>query len=105
MFFFFIWCVFPVVWGGFDFYLGLLYFFCLRRLGVYVLFGCGWASNSIYSLLGALRGVAQIISYEVSLIFIVLSVVVLRGTYDFEGISLWQEDIWYVVILFPLALV
>lgn len=41
VFFFFVWCVFPLVRGGFDFYLGLLYFFCLRSLSVYVLFGCG----------------------------------------------------------------
>lgn len=83
--------MFPVVFGTFDFVLGLIYFFCFRRLGVYVLFGCGWASNSVYSLLGAMRGVAQIISYEVRLIFIVLRCVVLRGSYDFEVISEWQS--------------
>lgn len=87
MFFFCVWCVFPLGWGGLDFNLGLLYFFCLRRLGVYVLFGCGWASNSSYSLLGALRGVAQMISYEVRLIFIVMRVVILSGAYDLEIIS------------------
>lgn len=93
IFFFFVWCVFPIFWGGLDFYLGLLYFFCLRRLGVYVLFGCGWSSNSSYSLLGALRGVAQMISYEVSLIFIIISVVILGGSYDIEDISFWQREV------------
>nr|WDY17717.1 NADH dehydrogenase subunit 1 [Polydesmus sp. GZCS-2019] len=105
VFFFFMWCVFPLYWGGFDFKLGLLYFFCLSSLGVYVLFGCGWASNSSYSLLGALRGVAQMISYEVSLIFIVMSVVILSGSYDLEEITVWQELGWFILVLGPLALI
>nr|AOR87182.1 NADH dehydrogenase subunit 1 [Xystodesmus sp. YD-2016] len=105
MLLFFIWCVFPVYSGGVDFYLGLMYFFCMSSLGVYVLFGCGWASNSSYSLLGALRGVAQMISYEVSLIFIIMSCVVLSQSFDFEEISLWQVFMWFMVILFPLMLI
>jgi NADH-ubiquinone oxidoreductase chain 1 len=105
IFFFFLWVVFPIVFGGFDFVLGLMYFFCFRRLGVYVLFGCGWASNSLYSLLGAMRGVAQIISYEVRLIFIVLRCVVLSCSYDLEVVSYWQGLIWYWVLLFPLMVI
>nr|YP_008378726.1 NADH dehydrogenase subunit 1 [Appalachioria falcifera]AFR77023.1 NADH dehydrogenase subunit 1 [Appalachioria falcifera] len=104
-FFFFLWVVFPVVFGTFDFVLGLMYFFCFSSLGVYVLFGCGWASNSVYSLLGAMRGVAQMISYEVSLIFIVLCCVVLSSSYDFEVISEWQRLVWYFVFLFPLMII
>lgn len=101
--FFGVWCVFPLGWGGVDFFLGLFYLFCLRRFGVYVLFGCGWSSNSFYSLLGALRGVAQIISYEVSLIFVVMRVVVMRKSYDFEVISIWQSGSWFFLIFSPLA--
>jgi NADH-ubiquinone oxidoreductase chain 1 len=103
--FFFVWCVFPILGGSVDFYLGLLYFFCLRRLGVYILFGCGWSSNSFYSLIGALRGVAQIVSYEVRLIFIVLSCVVLTGSFDFEDVSRWQEVVWYIILLRPLGII
>nr|WPS93698.1 NADH dehydrogenase subunit 1 [Nedyopus patrioticus unicolor] len=105
LFFFFLWCVFPVIGGGLDFYLGFMYFFCLSSLGVYVLFGCGWSSNSTYSLLGALRGVAQMISYEVSLIFIVMSVIILSGSYDLEEISLWQQNIWFCFLMSPLVVV
>lgn len=103
--FFFIWCVFPLQGGGLDYYLGLIYFFCIRRLGVYFLFGCGWSSNSSYSLLGALRGVAQIISYEVRLIFIVIRCVILSWSYDLEVISSWQTFVWFMVLLFPLILI
>nr|WPS93685.1 NADH dehydrogenase subunit 1 [Nedyopus patrioticus patrioticus] len=105
LFFFFLWCVFPVIGGGLDFYLGFMYFFCLSSLGVYVLFGCGWSSNSTYSLLGALRGVAQMISYEVSLIFIVMSVIILSGSYDLEEVSLWQQNIWFCFLMSPLVVV
>lgn len=102
--FFFSWMVFPNWWGGFDFSWGLIYFFCLRGLGVYGLFWCGWSSKSLYGIVGAVRGVAQMISYEVSLIFVVISCVVLRISYDLIIISLWQESIWFLIIFFPLAI-
>ena len=103
--FFCLWIVFPIMIGGFDFMFGLLFFFCVRRCGVYVLFLYGWSSGSSYSILGSVRGVAQMVSYEISLVFIVLRRVFLSHSYDFEGIRYWQVDYWYVFVLFPLMLI
>lgn len=63
---------------------GLIFFFCCTAVRVYMLIGRGWASNSSYALLGSLRGVAQSISYEVRIILIMLSLVFIAGSYDFE---------------------
>ena len=82
----FLWILFPFVNGGLDFELGLIYFICLGGLGVFPIFLRGWASNSKYSLLGALRAVAQIISYEVSLSVVILSLVWVRGTFNLKSI-------------------
>lgn len=92
-FFFFVWCVYPIYFGGLDYVFGLIYFFCLRRLMVYVLFLCGWSSGSVYSMLGSVRGVAQMISYEVRLIFIVLGCIFIRFSFDLEEISIKQCDL------------
>lgn len=67
----FLWLVFPFFYGGLDFEFGVLFFICIRSLGVFPILISGWASNSKYPLLGGLRRAAQIISYEVR-IFIVL---------------------------------
>lgn len=80
----FLWLVFPFLGGGFDFELGLIYFICLGGLGVFPIFLRGWSSNSKYSLLGALRAVAQIISYEVSLSVIILSLVWVSRTFNLK---------------------
>ena len=63
----------------------------------------GWSSNSNYALLGGLRAVAQTISYEVSLAIILLSVVFLVGSYNLTDLIIYQESIWFVVLVFPLA--
>lgn len=80
----FLWFLFPFSWGGFDFELGLVYFICLGGLGVFPIFLRGWSSNSKYSLLGALRAIAQIISYEVSLSVIILSLVWASGSFNLK---------------------
>nr|YP_009945363.1 NADH dehydrogenase subunit 1 [Epanerchodus koreanus]QOE55890.1 NADH dehydrogenase subunit 1 [Epanerchodus koreanus] len=105
MVFFFSWMVFPVFGGGFDFMFGLIYFFCLSSFGVYSLFWCGWSSKSFYSMIGAIRGVAQMISYEVSLIFIIISSVILSSSYDLMIISLYQEIMWFCFLLMPLLVI
>jgi len=86
-----IWVVYPMFWGGMDFLWGLIYFFCIRSGGVYVLFLCGWSSGSLYSMIGSVRGVVQIISYEIGMIFVVISCVLMRFTYDFSG--LWDRQV------------
>lgn len=83
------------MWGG-------LFFFCCTSFGVYTLIGRGWSSNSNYAILGAMRGVAQTISYEVRMALILLSVIFLVGHYRIKNIGLSQSWLWFVVYLFPI---
>jgi NADH-quinone oxidoreductase subunit H len=85
-----------------DINLGILYVFAISSLNVYGLVLAGWASNSKYAFLGALRSTAQMISYEISIGFIVLSIAVCVGSLNLSKIVLAQKDIWLVVPLFPL---
>nr|YP_863648.1 NADH dehydrogenase subunit 1 [Nymphon gracile]ABF93280.1 NADH dehydrogenase subunit 1 [Nymphon gracile] len=80
----FLWSVMPNFWYSVDHGLGLLFFLCLTGLSVYGLIFSGWSSNSKYSILGAYRGVAQAISYEVSLSLILLCFVEMSMSYDLE---------------------
>jgi len=97
-----LWSVIPYFSNIFLFNLGGLFFFCCTRFGVYTLIGRGWSSNSNYALLGAIRGVAQTISYEVRIALIFLSFVFILGGYNFLNLSLHQEFIWLVFIFYPL---
>lgn len=100
-----VWICIPIFIKLFSFNLGLLFFLCCTRLGVYTVIVAGWSSNSNYALLGGLRAVAQTISYEVSLALILLSFVFLIGDYNILGFFRYQKYIWFLFILFPLALV
>nr|YP_010138745.1 NADH dehydrogenase subunit 1 [Spirobolus bungii]QQJ94253.1 NADH dehydrogenase subunit 1 [Spirobolus bungii] len=97
-----IWSVMPWLGGAFDFSWGVLYFLCVSSLGVYCLFGCGWASNSKYGLLGAMRGVAQAISYEVSLAMILIGVGLLGLSYDLFVYGRMQSYVWFGLVAGPL---
>jgi NADH-quinone oxidoreductase subunit H len=85
-----------------DINLGILYIFAISSLNVYGLILAGWASNSKYAFLGALRSAAQMISYEISIGFIVLSIAVCVGSLNLSKIVLAQKEIWLLVPLFPL---
>jgi NADH-quinone oxidoreductase subunit H len=85
-----------------DINLGILYIFAVSSLNVYGLVLAGWASNSKYAFLGALRSAAQMISYEISIGFIVLSVATCVGSLNLSKIVLAQKEIWLLVPLFPL---
>lgn len=87
-----------------DIDLGMLYIFAISSLGVYGIILSGWSSNSKYAFLGALRSSAQMISYEVSIGLIVMSVLIAAGSLNFTTIILAQQDVWYVVGLLPFAL-
>nr|YP_009002069.1 NADH dehydrogenase subunit 1 [Cryptocellus narino]AGL11931.1 NADH dehydrogenase subunit 1 [Cryptocellus narino] len=76
-----LWLVYPVMHYWFDFLYGLLFFFWVSSLGVYFIVGAGWFSNSSYALLGKYRAVAQMISYEVKMILVILSLVMLESGY------------------------
>jgi NADH:ubiquinone oxidoreductase subunit H len=79
----------------------ILFFLCCVGIGVYFLLASGWSSNSKYALLGALRGVAQTISYEVALVLILFSPIVLSLSYDWSILQYWQINCWFTIILFP----
>nr|YP_010031475.1 NADH dehydrogenase subunit 1 [Acroneuria carolinensis]QOV02866.1 NADH dehydrogenase subunit 1 [Acroneuria carolinensis] len=99
-----VWMIMPYLTGMYSFNLGLLFFLCCTSLGVYTVMIAGWSSNSNYALLGGLRGVAQTISYEVSLALILLSFVFLVGGYSLFDFTKFQEYLWFLVLTFPLAL-
>nr|QLY90187.1 NADH dehydrogenase subunit 1 [Zaphne divisa] len=100
-----VWMCMPMFVKLFSFNLGLLFFLCCTSLGVYTVMIAGWSSNSNYALLGGLRAVAQTISYEVSLALVLLSFIFLIGGYNMLMFYKYQLFIWFLFIMFPMALV
>nr|QPK42039.1 NADH dehydrogenase subunit 1 [Criotettix japonicus] len=98
-----LWLCFPYITFFCSMPLGFLFLLCIMSLGVYGLMLSGWSSNSNYALLGALRAVAQTISYEVSLSIIMLSLFFLISCYDFNYFNYYQ-NIWFIILCFPLFL-
>nr|YP_009368831.1 NADH dehydrogenase subunit 1 [Phaneroptera gracilis]APD14874.1 NADH dehydrogenase subunit 1 [Ducetia sp. NS-2016]ARN59032.1 NADH dehydrogenase subunit 1 [Phaneroptera gracilis] len=99
-----VWMVYPYMSLLFSFNLGLLFFLCCTSMGVYTVMIAGWSSNSNYALLGGLRGVAQTISYEVSLALILLSFVMLVESYNLMDFMGLQDYSWFAFFSFPLML-
>nr|YP_009739779.1 NADH dehydrogenase subunit 1 [Bactrurus brachycaudus]QIC54391.1 NADH dehydrogenase subunit 1 [Bactrurus brachycaudus] len=99
------WMLLPMGFGGLDFELGVVFFLCVSGLGVYTLLGMGWTSGCKYSMLGSLRAVAQLVSYEVSMAVVVLSVIWLCSSFKLIVLENSQKDVWGVVSFLPLALV
>nr|YP_009495527.1 NADH dehydrogenase subunit 1 [Psammoneis japonica]AWQ64257.1 NADH dehydrogenase subunit 1 [Psammoneis japonica] len=85
-----------------DLNVGILYLFATSSLNVYGIVMAGWASNSKYPFLGALRSAAQMISYEVSIGFIIVNVCICTGSFNLSSIVLAQENIWFIIPLFPM---
>ena len=85
-----------------DLNIGLLYIFAVSSLGVYGIITSGWSSNSKYAFLGALRSAAQMVSYEVSIGLIIISVLLCAGSLNLSKIVIAQESIWYIIPLFPI---
>lgn len=88
-----------------DVNLGVLYVLAVSSLGVYGVIMAGWASNSKYAFLGAIRSSAQMISYEVSMGIIIVSILLLTGSLNFSEIVAAQKDGWFVWPLFPLFII
>lgn len=99
-----IWICIPYFIKIYSFNLGLLFFLCCTRLGVYTVIIAGWSSNSNYSLLGGLRSVAQTISYEVRLRLILISFIFLIISFNIYLFIIFQKYVWFIFICFPLIL-
>jgi NADH-quinone oxidoreductase subunit H len=87
-----------------DINIGVLYLFAISSLGVYGIIMSGWSSNSKYAFLGALRSAAQMVSYEVSIGFIIATIVVCCGSFNLQTIIESQKNVWFVIPFFPLFL-
>jgi len=101
------WAVIPVNdgWAIADINVGILYLFAISSLGVYGIVIAGWASNSKYAFLGALRSAAQMVSYEVSMGLVIVTVLLCAGSLNLTAIVHAQERIWFFIPLFPMFVV
>jgi len=88
-----------------DINVGILYLFAVSSLGVYGIIMGGWASNSKYPFLGAIRSAAQMISYEVSIGVIIINVLLCVGSLNLNEIVMAQENLWFVIPLFPMFVI
>ena len=101
------WAVIPFseTWVLADINVGILYLFAISSLGVYGIIMGGWASNSKYPFLGAIRSAAQMVSYEVSIGLIIINVLLCVGSLNLKDIVLAQQKIWFVIPLFPMFVI
>jgi len=88
-----------------DINVGILYIFAVSSLGVYGIIMGGWASNSKYPFLGAIRSAAQMVSYEVSIGIIIINVLLCVGSLNLTDIVIAQKDLWFIIPLFPMFVV
>jgi len=88
-----------------DINVGILYLFAVSSLGVYGIIMGGWASNSKYPFLGAIRSAAQMVSYEVSIGVIIINVLLCVGSLNLNDIVMAQEKLWFVIPLFPMFVI
>ena len=101
------WAVIPVNnhWAVANINVGILYVFAISSLGVYGIIIAGWASNSKYAFLGAMRSAAQMVSYEVSMGFVIVTVIMCVGSQNLNDIVLAQRHIWFAIPLFPIFII
>jgi NADH-quinone oxidoreductase subunit H len=88
-----------------DLNIGVLYLLAISSLGVYGIILSGWSSNSKYAFLGSLRSTAQMISYEISIGFIIITIIVNVGSFNMQNIIYAQENNWHIITFFPLFLI
>ena len=88
-----------------DINVGVLYLFAISSLGVYGIIMAGWASNSKYAFLGALRSAAQMVSYEISIGFVIITVLLCVGSLNLSKVVMAQETVWFAVPLLPMFVI
>ncbi len=101
------WAVIPFAenWVVADINVGILYIFAVSSLGVYGIMMGGWASNSKYPFMGAMRSAAQMVSYEVSIGFVIIAVLLCVGSLNLSDIVIAQKNLWFVFPLFPMFII
>ena len=101
------WAVIPLSEKLFiaDINVGILYIFAISSLGVYGIIMGGWASNSKYPFLGAIRSAAQMVSYEVSIGVIIINVLLCVGSLNLSDIVMAQQKLWFIIPLFPMFII
>ncbi len=101
------WAVIPVSagWVIADINVGVLYLFAISSLGVYGILMAGWASNSRYAFLGGLRSAAQMVSYEVSMGFVIVAVLLTTGSLNLTALVDAQRPLWVTLLLFPMFVI
>nr|CAH59770.1 NADH dehydrogenase subunit 1 [Pidorus glaucopis] len=99
-----IWIMIPYYFNMISFNLGVLFFFSCLSLGVYTVMVAGWSSNSNYALLGGLRAVAQTISYEVSLVLIMMSSIIMVMDFNLMKFFYYQNLIWFIFLMLPISI-
>jgi NADH-quinone oxidoreductase subunit H len=101
------WAVIPLAKGVVisDLNLGIMYLLAISSLNVYGILFAGWSSNSKYAYLGALRSAAQMISYEISIGFTILNVVICSGSFNLSTIVMSQQKVWYILPLLPVFII
>ncbi|WP_159993506.1 NADH-quinone oxidoreductase subunit NuoH [Roseomonas sp. 18066] len=101
------WAVIPVAdgWAIADINVGVLYLLAISSLGVYGIVIAGWASNSKYAFLGALRSAAQMVSYEVSMGLVIVTVLLCVGSLNLTEIVRAQSTVWFAIPLFPMFII
>nr|YP_009937449.1 NADH dehydrogenase subunit 1 [Trigonopterus porg]QNT26972.1 NADH dehydrogenase subunit 1 [Trigonopterus porg] len=99
----FVWTSIPFITFNLSFNLSFLFFLSISSLSVYSIMLAGWSSNSNYALIGSLRSVAQTISYEVSMVLILLSFFFFVSSYSIIDFMKFQENIWFIFLYLPLS--
>lgn len=105
MFILIMWILFPYITNIYFLNYSVLIMIILITIRGYIIIFIGWSANSVYSIIGSIRSVSQILSYEVRFIFIILILIVIRESYSFMDFLKYQRYIWYLIILYPLFLI
>nr|UEE83311.1 NADH dehydrogenase subunit 1 [Petalocephala gongshanensis] len=99
------WMLFPYFINCTEFNLGFMFFLMVLSLSIYIMIISGWASNSFYSMIGAIRSVSQAISYEVALSMIIMLYFLLLETFSFNELNLIQKNQWMITFSIPMSMI